>query len=216
MDSNQPVEIECHSRAELQNKIIVLDIVLNGSSPAIWRRFSVPAAYTFGELSYAITEVMGWSGQKQHEFQMMYPSGAGREILFVPKHEISSKETFEQRRVIDEDTAAIADYFSENTSTATYLYDFMDNWQHTIGFVELTDAEDQEIYPICDGGVGTCPPENIGGIYGYRRVLHILSLTQHPEHDETKWRLANLHNGQNMLHNTEYDPQKAFSSWIVY
>lgn len=214
MDSHQPEQPQ--PRSQLQNKIIAFNIVLNGSSPAIWRRLHVPAIYTFAELSHAIVEAMGWSGRKQHEFQMMYPSGAGREILFVPQHEISLKESYELREVRDEQMADIAAYFSTATSTATFLYDFVDNWQHTIGYIDMLDASGQQIYPICVAGEGFCPAEDIGGIYGYRRTLHILSNPQNPEYDCTKWRLSNLHNGQHILHGTPFDPRMSFSSWIVY
>lgn len=191
--------------------------MLNGSSPAIWRRLHVPAIYSFAELSFAIVEAMSWSGRKQHEFQMNFPSGENREVHLMPSNQISLKDEDDERcKLIDELTAAIADYFSSTTSTATYVYDFVDNWQHTIEFIGILDADEQQIYPICEAGDGLCPAEDIGGIYGHRRAMHILSNPQNPDFEPTKWRLANLPNGQQILCGKVFDPRMPFASWIVY
>ncbi len=43
---------------------------------------------------------------------------------------------------------------------------------------------------MCLNGQQACPPEDVGGIDTYERVLHTISDTGHEEHDEYKDWLA--------------------------
>ena len=47
-------------------------------------------------------------------------------------------------------------------------------------------AEDSVYYPRCITGERACPPEDIGGIFGYYRFLEILKDPDHPEYEEMK------------------------------
>ena len=40
--------------------------------------------------------------------------------------------------------------------------------------------------PRCIKGKGACPPEDIGGIFGYYNFIAALSDPTHPEHDDYK------------------------------
>ena len=39
-------------------------------------------------------------------------------------------------------------------------------------------------HPMCIKGARACPPEDIGGIWGYSRFLKIIQDPQHPEHED--------------------------------
>lgn len=61
-----------------------------------------------------------------------------------------------------------------------FLYDFGDDWEHTLEFEELLPA-DGGAYPRCVGGAGACPPEDVGGTTGYAEFLGTIANRRHPE-----------------------------------
>lgn len=45
-------------------------------------------------------------------------------------------------------------------------------------------AEKGAQYPVCITGKRACPPEDVGGVWGYDDFLEAISNPKHPEHDE--------------------------------
>jgi Plasmid pRiA4b ORF-3-like protein len=54
--------------------------------------------------------------------------------------------------------------------TLKYIYDFGDGWEHTIKVERLADPEPGTFYPRLTEASGRCPPEDVGGPWGLRRV----------------------------------------------
>jgi hypothetical protein len=54
-----------------------------------------------------------------------------------------------------------------------YVYDYGDNWRHTIQLEERVLSE-QPRSPSCIAGERACPPEDVGGTSGYHRMLKTL------------------------------------------
>jgi hypothetical protein len=52
-----------------------------------------------------------------------------------------------------------------------YEYDFGDGWRHEVAFEGRPTAEPGRRYPLCLEGEGTCPPEDVGGVWGYAEYL---------------------------------------------
>src|SRR5262249_58845900 len=65
-----------------------------------------------------------------------------------------------------------------------YTYDFGDNWEHDVLVEDVLIAEPEVAYPRCTGGRRAGPPEDCGGIWGYRELLKILGDPAHEEHEE--------------------------------
>ncbi|MEE4272837.1 MAG: plasmid pRiA4b ORF-3 family protein, partial [Thermoanaerobaculales bacterium] len=59
-----------------------------------------------------------------------------------------------------------------------------DNWDHDIVIESTTSASEDATIPDCIDGRRACPPEDCGGLWGYREFLDILADPTHPEHDE--------------------------------
>src|SRR3546814_3109877 len=59
--------------------------------------------------------------------------------------------------------------------TLKYLYDFGDGWEHTIKIERLVDAVPGVIYPRLIEATGRCPPEDIGGPWGYGDFLEAIA-----------------------------------------
>lgn len=72
--------------------------------------------------------------------------------------------------------------------TLRYLYDFGDGWEHTIKIERITDTVPGVAYPRLIEATGRCPPEDIGGPWGYGEFLEAIADPKHERHAElTEW-----------------------------
>ena len=63
-----------------------------------------------------------------------------------------------------------------------YSYDFGDDWRHTIKVERRFSAELWEDYPRLVDAKGRCPPEDVGGPWGYAKYLDAMSDPTHTRH----------------------------------
>ena len=50
----------------------------------------------------------------------------------------------------------------------------------------VSDAEKGGRYPICVEGERSCPPEDVGGVWGYSEFLEAVADPKHEQHEEFK------------------------------
>ena len=71
----------------------------------------------------------------------------------------------------------------------TFIYDLGDSWEHVVTLVDIRP----NMYEDTDGdyagthlisGQGACPPEGVGGVYGYADMLKALENSDEDEDDE--------------------------------
>ena len=87
--------------------------------------------------------------------------------------------------VEDEDGISLSEiYTGKNTPRIVYEYDFGDSWQHEIVLEKILEPEPNVAYPRCIEGARACPPEDVGGIWGYGDFLVAISDPNHADHDE--------------------------------
>jgi hypothetical protein len=134
-------------------------VTLKGIEPTIWRRIQVPEVYSFWDLHVAIQDVMGWQDCHLHDFSLRNPKSGMKEQLGIPDEdgELELLAGWEHN---------IADYFSMENTTATYVYDYGDNWEHRVELEEILPRIKGIKYPCCIGGERACPPEDCGGVHG--------------------------------------------------
>lgn len=65
-----------------------------------------------------------------------------------------------------------------------YEYDFGDGWEHEILFEGQPPLEKNRKYPLCVEGEQACPPEDIGGVWGYAEYLEALADPKDECHEE--------------------------------
>lgn len=70
------------------------------------------------------------------------------------------------------------------TRSLKYRYDFGDGWEHSIRIERITDAVPGMAYPCLIDAAGRCPPEDVGGPWGYRDLLEAIADPNHQEHAE--------------------------------
>jgi hypothetical protein len=88
---------------------------------------------------------------------------------------------------LDAPKARLGDVLEDvGTKTLKYLYDFGDGWKHTIKVERLIDPESGVLYPRLIAAKGHCPPEDVGGPWGYGEFLEAIADPSHERHNELK------------------------------
>lgn len=135
-----------------------LRIVLDGLTPAIWRRFIVPGKIFLDQLHSVVQIVMGWENSHFHQFQ------AGDRIY--------SSATARLEGAVDEATVTLAELAPRAKRELHYLYDFGDDWSHTIRVEKIQPVPPGMQSMIrCLAGANACPREDSGGPPGYADIL---------------------------------------------
>ena len=67
-----------------------------------------------------------------------------------------------------------------------YAYDFGDGWSHRLTVEKVLAPEPGGSYPRCVSGRRACPPEDVGGPWGYDEFLAAMTDPAHPEHAERR------------------------------
>jgi prevent-host-death family protein len=156
-------------------------ITLNGIRPPIWRRIQVPSNYTFWDLHVAIQDAMGWFDCHLHEFYVNKPSSDDQERIGIP---LDVDIEFDEESIRSAGWKhQISHYLSPQNPKAIYVYDFGDGWEHTITFEKVLPREKGKSYPTCLKGKRACPPEDCGGVWGYKNLLEIIADPDHEEYD---------------------------------
>ncbi|GFP27560.1 plasmid pRiA4b ORF-3 family protein [Candidatus Hakubella thermalkaliphila] len=163
------------------NQVYQFKITLKRVRPPIWRRIQVPETYTFWDLHVAIQDAMDWSDYHLHQFELVNPSTGIEMEIGIPEDEF---ESVFGRETLPGWKQKIAKWFSMENRLANYIYDFGDDWEHTVKLEKILPRENGVNYPICVGGKRACPPEDCGGVWGYEDLLEIIKNPNHEEHEE--------------------------------
>jgi hypothetical protein len=85
----------------------------------------------------------------------------------------------------DSTETMLSDVLPRKRFAFKYQYDFGDSWEHEILFEGCPPAEKAK-YPICLEGERACPPEDVGGIWGYQEFLAAIADPKHEQHRELR------------------------------
>lgn len=150
-------------------------ITLLGSSPPIWRRIQVPDC-TLDKLHEYIQTAMGWTNSHLHQFEIRGKRYGDPALL---------DDGFEEFDGIDSTKTMISEIMPQRSKrfAFSYEYDFGDGWEHQIAFEGCPDPAEGKRYPLCLEGEQACPPEDVGGVWGYQDFLAAIADPQHEEHE---------------------------------
>ncbi|MCU1615177.1 MAG: plasmid pRiA4b family protein [Frankiales bacterium] len=160
-------------RVTAKTKIFELEIVLAEVQPPVRRCVQVPGEIDLAVLHEVVQSAMGWTNSHLHEFEI-----DGR------RYGIPDPDWGDQQ-VTDEAKGTLFRMVKQG-DRFRYLYDFGDNWTHEITVEKVLAAEPGVRYPRCVAGQGACPPEDVGGIWGYEEFQAALADPSHPDHDERR------------------------------
>ena len=153
-------------------QIYQIKVTLKGSKPPIWRRIQVPCNITLAELHRILQAVMGWWDYHLHQFIV------GRTYYGVPH-----PDYYDYMEMRDESQVRL-NQIADEGSKFVYEYDFGDSWEHVLLVEKVLEPEPDRQYPVCIKGRGACPPEDVGGIWGYYSFLEAVQDADHPEHED--------------------------------
>jgi len=164
--------------------VMVLRVSLEHIAPAVWRDIAVPDSFSFWALHCAIQDAMGWQDCHLHEFHATEPGLRNTVRIGIPDGDDFPLDS----PTLPGWDVEIAPFFPRRGSKLRYLYDFGDDWSHTVELSERRPAEAQERLPRCLDGARACPPEDCGGPYSYADFLEALRDPRHEEHASLlKW-----------------------------
>lgn len=157
------------------NDLFQFKITLANIKPPIWRRVQVPD-YTLASLHEVIQVVMGWQNCHLHLF-----------IIDGERYGPQLPNDFEDElNMKDEDAVLLSEIVPKDGKRFrfVYEYDFGDGWQHEVLFEGFPKPESKAKHPCCLEGARCCPPEDVGGPWGYDEFLRVIANPKHECHEE--------------------------------
>jgi pRiA4b ORF-3-like protein len=154
-------------------RIAHLRIKLDDVEPAVVRRVEVPLTIRLDRLHLVLQAAMGWTNSHLYEIR-------ARDVGWgTPDPDFGDGP-------LDASKARLADVLEDvGARSLKYLYDFGDGWEHSVRIERITDAMPGIAYPRLVEAAGRCPPEDVGGPWGYREFLDAIADPDHQEHAES-------------------------------
>jgi hypothetical protein len=166
----RPVRVT-RRRRKGQPRIYQLKVTLKGTRPPIWRRLQIRSDTTLDQLHDVLQTAMGWSDCHLHQF-----------VADGVQYGVINDDWGVE--VQDERLVTVADLAPGVGDRILYEYDFGDGWEHDLRVEKVLEPEPGATYPVCLKGKRACPPEDVGGVWGYADLLEILSDPDDPEYEE--------------------------------
>ncbi|MDR0729883.1 MAG: plasmid pRiA4b ORF-3 family protein [Prevotellaceae bacterium] len=137
-------------------------IILRGTGqPRVWRQVIAPDTFSFHSFHYIIQAAFGWENRHLYAFS----SSGWHSVPFIS---LPSKEDLRTVDVVDSRKITLGDIFTNEGQRFKYVYDFGDEWMHNLKVECVFDTPGHHAY--CINGRGACPPENCGGVIGYKEL----------------------------------------------
>src|SRR5712664_2997407 len=154
--------------------IASLKVTLDDVKPVVQRRIEVPLTIRLDRLHLVLQAAMGWTNSHLYEIR-------ARDVGWgTPDPDFGDGP-------LDARKARLVDVLEDvGTKTLRYLYDFGDGWEHTIRIERIMDAVPGVAYPRLVEATGRCPPEDVGGPWGYAEFLEAIDDPKHERHAELK------------------------------
>ncbi|MCH1640860.1 plasmid pRiA4b ORF-3 family protein [Paenibacillus timonensis] len=148
-------------------------IEVNEVTPKIWREFQFHPDVTFHQLHKIVQAVMGWENRHLYEFHV------NGQVIGLPDPTFADME---DREVWNARRETVKKHVHEENSDFTYVYDFGDDWQHTVTLINI-DSTTTDPAPLCLDGARSCPQEDAGGVWGHQHMMEVLLTPNHPERE---------------------------------
>jgi hypothetical protein len=157
----------------MSETIYQIKVTLRDSEPPIWRQLLVSSQTTLAKLHSILQEAMGWENSHLHMFIV---NDERYTIPYDPDH-LAELRARDSRRV------KLGDVVKTEGETFTYEYDFGDGWEHIVVVEKIRAPDLKQKLPVCITGARACPPEDVGGVWGYETFLEAIEDPQHPDHE---------------------------------
>jgi len=150
-----------------EDGVFQFKITLLGAEPPVWRRIQVTDC-TVDDLHYHIQTAMGWENSHLHEFFIGHVRFGDPGLL---------DDDFGDQDVCDSRSVRLGELLARRRKgfRIRYVYDFGDYWEHEIQYEGRLTVEPKAKYPQCLDGARACPPEDVGGVWGYAELIEALA-----------------------------------------
>lgn len=150
-------------------QILQLKVALRRIRPPIWRRLEVSADASLFELHHILQAAMGWTDSHLHLFEQngVYYGAPDREFGMP---------------MVSERRTRIGELLPAARARLVYEYDFGDSWEHDVVVEAVGEAQSEARYPRVTAGKRACPPEDVGGTFGYIEFLEAIADPTHDDH----------------------------------
>lgn len=134
---------------------------------------------TLADLHDVIQTAMGWTNTHLHEFEI--------DGVSYGEPDADTDADWDSPEMADESKVQLSRVAHEG-DRIRYTYDFGDGWEHDVLVEKVVSPQPGGQYPSCVAGRRSCPPEDVGGPWGYEVFL---AGVRDPNHDEqahwTEW-----------------------------
>jgi hypothetical protein len=164
------------SKTKATNNLYQFKISLLGAKPSIWRRIQVRNC-SLDRFHEYIQTAMGWTNSHLHHFRI------GEQFYGDPE---LMQEDFDDQGYQDSTSTQLSDILPKSGKRFrfVYEYDFGDSWEHEVLFEGRIPAGPSIPSPVCLEGERSCPPEDVGGVWGYADFVEAIANPEHEQHDE--------------------------------
>jgi hypothetical protein len=149
-------------------RVYQLHIALHRIRLPVWRRVQVPGSLSLAGLHEVIQTALGWTDTHLHKFEV---GGTAY-----------GKPTDFDEGVLNEARTTLAQALGTQVEKFTYVYDFGDDWVHDVVVEGVMSGDSGREEPVCLAGKRHRPPEDCGGVSGYREFLRAIRNPAHKEH----------------------------------
>jgi hypothetical protein len=156
-------------RRQPSKSVVQLRMSLMEHMPTIWRRLLVPGEIKLSKLHLIFQAAMGWEDYHLHVFEI------GENRYGVPHQEYDNDD-------IDEEGVQLCDLVT-GRMRFIYEYDFGDCWRHEVVVESVEEVPLILKFATCVDGQRACPPEDVGGTYGFAEFLEAVADPDHEEHE---------------------------------
>lgn len=153
--------------------IYQMKVTLKYSKPPIWRRIQVAGDTRLDKLHLILQAVMGWENYHLHQFIV------GGTYYGKPHPDYDA--FFEMK---DEKEVRLNQIAPREKFKFIYEYDFGDSWEHELLVEKILPPEPDVHYSRCIKGKRACPPEDVGGVWGYDSFLEAIQNPDDSEHED--------------------------------
>lgn len=141
-------------------------VSLKEISPIVWRKFQCPSNISLRHLIELVIRLMGWENEHLNHIQ------TGSRTFYVPR--CQDDPEMEWGHHLFQEDFMLSDILNEKGGTVRWEYDFGDSWLHEIRLSSIDEYKPDEPHDIVfKGGRQACPPENCGGVWGFRELMEL-------------------------------------------
>lgn len=162
----------------------IIDIDLIDAPMSIHRKLAIPSNMNLGYVQEVLMLAMGWQGYHLKEihygniiYTTRYAGGQNPE----PIEGYPQKDSFKY---------TIGDILKEEGDSFLFIYDLGDDWKHRVVLTRIQpysthQIETEDYWVQILSGEASCPPEDAGGVNGYKEILRIINTPTDEEYKDT-------------------------------